>query len=178
MSGTLTLRNRQRTRAVNLRALQRLVRALLHDLLQMTDFDLGIYLVAVPEMTRLNETFLHHGGSTDVITFDYTEEAEESSRLSSDKPPTAHKGSTLAASPAPLHGEMFICLDVAVTQARRFRTTWQIELARYIIHGLLHLEGFDDQHPADRCKMKRAEDGLLRQLAHSINLTSLATSAP
>jgi probable rRNA maturation factor len=73
-----------------------------------------------------------------------------------------------------LHGELFICLDDAVAQAREFRTTWQAELARYVIHGVLHLRGFDDTTPAARRKMKRAENALLRGLARRLALARLA----
>ena len=43
-----------------------------------------------------------------------------------------------------LHGEIFICVDEAIRQARRFGTIWQSEIVRYLIHGVLHLLGFDD----------------------------------
>ena len=42
-------------------------------------------------------------------------------------------------------GKSFVCLDEAVRQARRFHTTWQSELVRYVVHGVLHLLGYDDQ---------------------------------
>src|SRR6266403_233020 len=110
--GLLTLANRHPTRAVDLRLLRQIVKALLQDLLLKTDFDLGIYLVAAPEMTRLNEGFLQHQGSTDVITFDYAAPAQKE---------------------AALWGELIICLDEAVGQAPRFHTSWQSELVRYVI---------------------------------------------
>ena len=73
-----------------------------------------------------------------------------------------------------LHGEIFICVDEAVVQARRFRASWQSELVRYVIHGVLHLRGFDDLHPAGRRKMKREEDRLLREIALRFALSKLA----
>ena len=73
---SLTLRNRQRLRRVDLRLLRRIVQALLRETWPDGSFDLAIYVVAAPEMTRLNETFLRHKGSTDVITFDYAEEQD------------------------------------------------------------------------------------------------------
>jgi probable rRNA maturation factor len=73
-----------------------------------------------------------------------------------------------------LHGELFICLEVAVAQARGFRTNWQTELARYVVHGVLHLRGFDDLQPAKRRKMKREEDRLLGQLSRRFDLKQLA----
>lgn len=155
MSRTLALRNRQRARAVDLRCLRRVVKSLLCNLLQINRFDLGIYIVAAPEMTRLNGTFLQHQGSTDVITFDYAETPGQA--------PAAF-----------LCAELFVCLDEALVQARRFRTTWQQELARYVVHGILHLRGYDDHQPRDRSRMKRAEDRLLRELGSRYNLAKLA----
>ena len=73
-------------------------------------------------MARVNEKFLKHTGSTDVITFDYQE------------------GDVSGA----WNGELFICVDDAVAAAPRFGVGWQIELARYLAHGLLHLRGYDD----------------------------------
>ena len=103
-------------------------------------------------MTSLNESFLHHKGPTDVITFDYSETGP------------ADEG---------IFGEIFICVDQAVSQARRFRTTWQSELVRYLVHGLLHLCGYDDLRATSRCEMKIAEDRLVRQLADRFDFTEL-----
>ena len=94
-------------------------------------------------MTLLNESFLHHQGPTDVISFDYYEKGP----------------------PGELWGEIIVCTDEAILQARRFRTTWQSELVRYIVHGILHLNGYDDRVPKERNRMNRAENGLLRDLA-------------
>ena len=162
---TLSLRNRQPVRHVDLRLLRRVVQALLRQTWPDGSSDLAIYLVAEPEMTRLNETFLRHEGSTDVITFDYSDNAGQASRL----PPSAvHRtphGSRRDARPALMHGEIFVCLDEAVNQARRFRATWQSELVRYVVHGVLHLLGHEDLHSRPRRMMKEAEDTLVHQLA-------------
>ena len=120
-------------------------------------------------MTRLNETFLRHKGPTDVITFDYAEKAKLAPRRRSLPPRPGRQ----KAGPA-LHGEIFICLNEAVSQACQFRTSWQSELARYLIHGLLHLNGFDDRKAADRREMKRAEDRLLKKTARRFPLSKLA----
>ena len=79
---TITLHNRQTTQRLNLRLLRRITRALLHEARPHGAFDLAIYVVAEPEMTRLNETYLRHQGCTDVITFDYAENVGQASRLS------------------------------------------------------------------------------------------------
>jgi len=53
--------------------------------LEIQKTEIGICLVDAPEMTQLNETFLKHKGSTDVIAFDYA----ETGRAGSPCPPTA-----------------------------------------------------------------------------------------
>ena len=76
----IAIANRQRTRKINLRLLKRITRELLAEL-ELEKAEIGICLVAAPEMTRLNETFLKHEGSTDVITFDYHIEGRAGSPL-------------------------------------------------------------------------------------------------
>jgi len=173
---TLSIANRQRTRPVDRRFLRRIAATLLRGLLRFDHFDLSLGLLAAPEMARVNEAFLGHAGSTDVLAFDYRDEAAPMSRR-----PWASvdlsTGGTRAARPA-LHGELLLNLDAAVLQARRFRTTWQLELARYVIHGVLHLLGHDDQTPGRRRQMKREEDRLLRELARRFDLHRLAQRTP
>jgi probable rRNA maturation factor len=139
---SLTLSNRQRREPVDTRLLRRLARALLQDLLGVKGFELGVCLVSGKEITRLNEQFLRHAGETDVIAFDYLDDPQ----------------------PEQLAGEIFICVDQAVAQARRYRTSWQSELVRYLTHGILHLRGYDDHQAAERRRMKREEDRLVKEL--------------
>jgi probable rRNA maturation factor len=153
--GELLIRNRQRVRAVNTPFLRQFTRAVLAEQPGLTAFTLGIHLVGAAEMASVNETYLNHQGSTDVITFDHASE------------PTSGM----------VFGELFICLDDAVKQAREFRTSWQAELARYVIHGILHLRGHDDLAPTQRRRMKREEDCLLRELARRHPLSRLARPA-
>jgi probable rRNA maturation factor len=171
---TLTLRNRQRLRPLNLPLLRRVVRALLQEAWPDASFDLAVYVVAAPRITQLNETFLHHQGSTDVITFDYAESAGQASRPSSERLFGALERDRRDACPTLLHGEIFVCVDEAVSQARRFRTTWQSELVRYIVHGILHLLGYKDSHSRARRKMKVAEDALVRRLSRQFDFRWLS----
>lgn len=171
---SLALGNRQHLRPVNLRLLRRIVQALLREVWPDGSFDLVISIVAAPEMTRLNETFLRHKGSTDVITFDYAEKVGQASRLSSGPAQNNLRRDRRDACPTLLHGEIFVCMDEAVSQARHFHTTWQSELVRYIVHGVLHLLGHDDQRSAARQRMKQAEDALLRRLASEFPIRRLA----
>jgi probable rRNA maturation factor len=110
------------------------------------------------KMIALNEKFLRHQGSTDVLCFDYRESDEAKAAC----------------------GEVFICVDEALIQSRRFRTSWQGELVRYLAHAALHLSGYDDHRRQDRRKMKQAEDLLLKQVAEQFRFSrigSLRTSS-
>lgn len=141
---TLCLRNRQRACAIDLHLLRRILRFVLGQDLKVPDYELCFHFVTAKEMGRINEKFLGHAGPTDVITFD--------------------QGETDI-----LQGEIFICPEVAVSQAKEFRASWQEEIVRYAVHGLLHLQGHDDRAARARRKMKREEDrlvtGVLEQFA-------------
>jgi probable rRNA maturation factor len=153
----LLIRNRQRTRAVNLPLLRRVTLAVLAAQPRLEEWELGIHLVASKEMAKVNWRFLQHTGSTDIITFDHSAPR-----------PRDLKSRTQ------LQGELFICLDDAVKQARQFHTTWQSELTRYVIHGILHLRGYDDLTIAKRRVMKREEGRLLHEMSARFPLSRLA----
>jgi len=59
------------------------------------------------------------------------------------------------------HGEIFISVETARGHARMFGNSLMRELQLYIIHGLLHLHGFDDRTQAEASKMKRAQEKIL-----------------
>ena len=119
-------------------------------------YEISVHLVTASEISGLNQKYLRHRGSTDVITFNY------------DERDTASGGERR------LHGDIFLCVDESVVQARRFRTTWQSELVRYLIHGILHLSGYDDLEPRARRIMKGEEDRLMRKITRRFALSKLA----
>ena len=152
MNGILIIK-RARTVPVDVRLLRLITHALLAELLALEKFELGVHLVRANEMARINQAFLNHNGPTDVITFDHLETGP---------------GKLV------LHGELFICYEVALAQAAEFRTNWQSEIVRYVVHGVLHLQGFEDHAPADRRKMKREENRLLSTLCRRFPISKLA----
>jgi probable rRNA maturation factor len=149
VSGTLELRNRQREKNINLRLLKRIVGLFLD---QFSSYELGIHLVGAAEIARLNETWLQHQGPTDVITFDYHDSAR----------------------PKLLAGDIFVCVPQAIAQAKQFGTSWQSEVVRYIVHGILHLRGFDDQTAKMKREMKRVEDRWVKVLSSEFDFRRLA----
>jgi probable rRNA maturation factor len=148
----LILRNRQRARALNLTAFREFTRTLLEDELQLDGYALGIEFVGAKTMAEINWRYLQHEGPTDIITFDHGADAGDGLEL---------------------HGELFICVPVAEEQAAEFGTRWFEELARYVIHGVLHLRGYDDLQPAPRRVMKREEGRLLKRLGRRFPLSRL-----
>jgi len=103
---------------------------------------LSVSFINDEEMTEINNKFLSHEGSTDIITFDYSEKEAENDKLKFD-------------------GEILICTDEAKRQARRYKVKLQNELTRLIFHGLLHLYGLNDETNEEKIEMKKNEDLLL-----------------
>jgi probable rRNA maturation factor len=151
----IAIANRQRKKKINSRLLKKILNAL-SDELKIQDGELGITLVGAKEMAEVNRRFLQHEGSTDVITFDHQ---DSEPRIQNPE--------------SKLHGELFICIDDAVAQAKEFKTSWQSEIVRYIVHGVLHLCGHDDLKPDLRRKMKRAENRLVHKLSRRFALSKL-----
>jgi len=59
------------------------------------------------------------------------------------------------------HGEIVISADMAATQARMFGTNVTAEIQLYVLHGLLHLAGFDDATPSKRRQMHQLQKRLM-----------------
>ena len=62
-------------------------------------------------------------------------------------------------------GDIFVSVETAQRNARRFETSWQDEIRLYIVHGLLHLRGFDDGTPAKSRAMNSMQWRILGQVA-------------
>ena len=85
---------------------------------------------------EVNKEYLQHNYYTDIITFDYT----EGNRIS---------------------GDIFISLETISSNAQKFGVTYEEELYRVMIHGILHLCGFRDKTPEERKVMEKCEDEAL-----------------
>lgn len=95
------------------------------------------------KILEVNRQYLQHDYYTDIITFDYC----EGDRIS---------------------GDLFISLDTVQSNAELVGATYENELYRVIIHGILHLCGINDKGPGEREIMEAAEDKALalRQEMH------------
>jgi len=82
---------------------------------------------------EVNKQYLNHDYYTDIITFDYTE------------------GHIIS-------GDIFISIETVKSNAEEFGVTFEQELQRILIHGILHLCGQDDKSPELRLEMTRKEN--------------------
>ena len=169
---SIVIANRQRTKKINAHLLKQIVTGLFAEL-KIAEAELGINLVAAPEMTLVNETFLQHVGSTDVITFDHAQDVGDDVRRLKNQNSKTNNESPHVVSYRQVYGELFVCVDEAVLQAKSFGTSWQSEVVRYVVHGVLHLLGHDDLRAAARRTMKREENRLVRQLAKRFSLAQI-----
>ena len=101
---------------------------------------LGVVLADHATVHRLNREFLAHDYVTDVLSFSLDD---------------------AAAAGGFVDGEVYVDLDTAAERAPEFDTTFEEEARRYVVHGLLHLMGYDDATDADRAAMRRLEDRYL-----------------
>lgn len=90
-------------------------------------------------LLEVNRKYLNHDFYTDVITFDYVEGIV-------------------------MNGDIFISFDRVNENAREFETTFENELHRIVIHGVLHLLGYKDKNKKDKKLMTEKEDYYLKVL--------------
>jgi rRNA maturation RNase YbeY len=82
---------------------------------------------------KLNKKFLKHNYYTDVISFDYGDEKT-------------------------VEGEIYISIDRVKINALNYKVSYNLELLRVFIHGVLHLCGYEDKSKKERSEMRRKED--------------------
>ncbi len=105
------------------------------------DAEISLAFVDDSAIWQLNRQFLGHDQPTDVISF-----------------PLSDRGSS------PLVGELVISTETAEKVARRLRQRVEGEVNLYVIHGLLHLCGYDDNSAEDRRRMRRRQAWHLKSL--------------
>lgn len=98
--------------------------------------EIGYLFVNDEKILECNRDYLGHDYYTDIITFDYDEGSQ-------------------------INGDIVISLDTVHTNAEKFGKTYEEELYRVIIHGILHLCGINDKGPGEREIMEANEDKAL-----------------
>lgn len=103
---------------------------------RVAEVDLAV--VDADEVASVNRQWVGHAGPTDVISFDLSDERSEG-----------------------LWAQLVICGPMAVRQARAHNQGVQREFLLYVVHGLLHLLGYDDQNPRAAAAMHARQEELL-----------------
>jgi len=123
--------------------------------------EISVAIVDDPTMRKLNQQYLQHDYETDVLSFvlDWDEAT----------------GSLL--------GQLIVSTDTAATLAADVGSTMQEELLLYVIHGMLHLVGYDDKQPAAAVEMRAAEKEYLSRFniqhrGFNIDSANQATEGP
>jgi len=104
------------------------------------DQDLHVSVVDDPAIRRLNARYLRARKTTDVLAFDLQ-----------------------APGPSRLMGEVVVCADTARRQAKRLGVPVALELDLLVVHGLLHLAGWDDHEPREARLMHEREREILAE---------------
>jgi len=91
-------------------------------------------------LLKINQQYLQHDYYTDIITFDYSENEIVS-------------------------GDLFISLDTVSSNAEKYNVAFLEELHRVIIHGILHLLGFNDKTEEENLQMRELENSALGKLS-------------
>ena len=91
-------------------------------------------------LLNINQQYLNHDTLTDIISFDYSIGNE-------------------------LHGDIFISTERVADNAIDFNVSFELELLRVLVHGVLHYCGYKDKSPADELVMRTKEDEKI-QLFH------------
>ena len=89
-----------------------------------------------PFLASLNKKYLSHSAFTDILTFDYSEGA-------------------------PVNGEIYISIPRVRENAKGFKQEFEIELRRVMVHGLLHILGYNDKTGRQSLQMRTKEEACL-----------------
>lgn len=119
--------------------------------------EMGIYITGQEKMRELNRLYRQQDKPTDVLSFSfYVKEAADNATTDTEFPSDPE---------GPLHlGELVISLPQAEIQAAEYDYTLKTELARLLIHGIMHLLGFDHKIAADAEIMEARELEIMQQL--------------
>jgi probable rRNA maturation factor len=156
--------NRQRAVRVARRPLELFV-VRVREALGLGEADVTVCLMSDAEIARMNETFRHKKGATDVLSFPEGERRERLRAQHNRKarvPGGRARPGGRSSDGAVYLGDIAISAPTARRNARKYGRTFGDELRILILHGMLHLLGYD--HETDHGEMDRIEGRLRRRL--------------
>ena len=107
------------------------------------DTELSVRIVDEDEGKALNETYRGASGPTNVLSFPFDEKTPE---------------------PLPLIGDIVVCAPVVVREAKQQNKALNAHCAHMIIHGVLHLLGYDHQNDSEAATMEALETEIMQKL--------------
>jgi probable rRNA maturation factor len=145
MKFTLALQVASRRRAPTRAAIQRWSRAALKNM-RVRHIALGIRIVGEAESARLNRRYRSKRKSTNVLAFPFEAPAGATTRLL---------------------GDLVICAPVVNREAKVQEKPWEAHWAHMVVHGIMHLRGYDHRTRHEAATMERKEATILRGLGFS-----------
>jgi probable rRNA maturation factor len=155
----IEISNQQSHVRISVRRVRQIVRAVLTSE-QVAAATLSVVLADNATVRRVNREFLQHDYDTDVLSFLF-----ESTGVSVEEP--RPNGSIRPGKGRQIDGEVLASAEMAAQMAGRFGWSTLDELTLYLVHGLLHLCGYDDLSPSEKRIMRSRERAVLAQLGIS-----------
>ncbi len=138
----ISVRNAQNHVRINVPSIKRLILQVLKEEKTAGAGEISLCVSDDREIRKVNRIYLGKDCPTDVIAFD------------------------LSGGRTSLYGDIIVSAETACACAREFRTAPAYELYLYIIHGVLHVLGYDDRTKQQRARMHKRELQLLNSLTN------------
>ena len=124
----------------------------------ISEAKISIAIVGNAQIHETNRRFLNHDFATDVITFNMSDD-DDGFKLPDE---------TESETDGVLQGDIMVSAEYAIESAKKYDWSPNDELMLYIIHGSLHLSGYDDLNDSDRQVMREKESHYLQLLGMNV----------
>ena len=142
----LNIINLQKLHFIDKNRVKKLISSILK--IEKKNAELNLVFTDNKKIKKINKTFLGHNFATDVISFAYNNASLENN----------------------ISGEIIISVEMAVKLAQKLKCTIEGEIALYLVHGLLHLLGYNDKLKRDARKMHQREKELLSMYGYDVSI--------
>ena len=146
--------NRHKKYRVNERLVKKIILKILKYIGKPRDTELEVIFLADKAIRPINKTYKRRDAPTDVLSFKLDRDEFGSRKFL---------------------GEIFISIDRAKENSRRFKADFKEEIVLYVIHGILHLFGYDDEDAASKRRMSKKEKEILGYLCKREDLSKVLT---
>lgn len=124
------------------------LKSLIADVIKLLSVELKnieVNFISDSRMIEMNNKYLSHNYSTDIITFDYSDDSQ-------------------------IDTELFINYDAALFNSKKYFVSYNSEIIRLVVHGILHVTGFDDKSKSNKIIMKRKENLIVEKFKNYLIL--------